>query len=257
MFAKRGGATGVILSLAVTLTSCTAGSGSSEARDMQEALQPVRDAQSYRMVGEFRSPDGTSTAFDAHVDAVKGGCKGTVGGAESLFFERRVWTRWKNSALDEAVQMLDDGQAATIDPVAPAEDEPAWAAAKLLRGAYMVTDLPAENPQMEGIAPVCKTGGLLAGAGGGGGDVLSESVTVRRGERLRPLTLTEGPVMIRVYVPEEGEPTVRLAEYRVDGGWSFSVRFSEFGEPVTVTPPTEQQTVSSDDVMAVLRRDPS
>jgi DNA replication protein DnaC len=36
-------------------------SGSSEARALEEALQPVREAQFYGMTGEIRSPDGTKT----------------------------------------------------------------------------------------------------------------------------------------------------------------------------------------------------
>ena len=96
---------------------------------------------------------------------------------------------------------------------------------------------------------------LLAGAGTGAGDVISGPVTVRDGERLRPLSRTVGPVTIRVYVPTRGEPRVRLAEYRVEGGRSFAVRFSDLGKPVTVSRPDGEQTVASGDVMAVLRQD--
>ncbi|MEU1005902.1 hypothetical protein [Streptomyces tibetensis] len=252
MLGKPVVAAGVVLSLAVTLTSCATASGSSEARALEEALQPVREAQSYRMTGEIRSPDGTKTPFDAQVIA-GGDCKGTVGGAESLLSKGRVWTRWKDSAVDQAVSLLNDGRAASAGPVTPADDVPAWEAARLLRGAYMVTELPAETPQLEGIAAVCKTGELLAGASSSDSDVLPEPVTERQGARLRPLTLTDGPVRIRVYVPEHGKPSARLAEYHVEGGRSFFVRFSGLGEPVTVTPPRNQQTVSSSDVMSLLR----
>lgn len=247
--------TGVILSLAVTLTSCTARSRSGEAQALEEALRPVREAQSYTMTGEMRSPDGTRTKFEAQVVA-KGECKGTVGGAESIWSKGRVWTHWKDSALDHAVAMLSGGRVVSVDPATSADEVPAWEAAKLLRGAYMVTDLPAETPQLEGIAAVCKTGELLARAGSSDSDVVSEAVTLREGERLRPLTLTDGPVRIRVYIPEKGKPAARLAEYQVEGGRSFVVEFSKLGEPVTVTPPSpDRQTVSSSDVMSLLRHE--
>ncbi|MFD5592225.1 hypothetical protein [Streptomyces griseorubiginosus] len=80
----------------------------------------------------------------------------------------------------------------------------------------------------------------------------AESLLV--GERLRPLSRTAGPVTIRVYVPERGGPRARLAEYRVGGGRSFSVRFSDLGRPVTVHRPDGEQIVASGDVMAVLRQ---
>jgi hypothetical protein len=119
----------------------------------------------------------------------------------------------------------------------------------------MVTDLPAEVPQLEGIAAVCETGQLLAHAGDGDGDVLAEAVVQRGGERLRPLARSHGPVTIRVYLPESGKPAVRVAEYHVEGGRSFTVRFNDLGKAVTVKPPENQPVVSSRDVMTVLAED--
>lgn len=241
------------LPAAVALTSCTAGGDSGEAREFGDALRPLREAKSFRMVGEFRGPDGTRTAFDARLDG-RGACEGTVGGAESLLVGERVWTRWDDSALPKAVSRLaGDTETAPFDPVAdPAQDEQ-WAAVKLLRGAYMVTALPGDVPETEGIAPVCRTGLLLAGAATGADDVTSAPVTVRGGERQRPLSRTDGPVTIRVYLPTRGAPRVRLAEYEVEGGRSFSMSFRDLGAPVRVSAPEGEQTVSSDDVMTVLR----
>ena len=251
----RGGAVcAAVLVAAVSVTSCTTDGRSSEARAFEQALQPLGSAKSFRMVGEFRGPDGSRTSFDARIDG-RGACAGTVGDAESLLVGEQVWTRWSDSALPEAVNRLaGDSKVPEMDPVADPAEDVRWTAVKLLRGSYMVTTLPGGVPEVEGIAPVCRAGLLLAGAGTGAGDVISGPVTVREGERLRPLSRTVGPVTVRVYVPERGGPKVRLAEYRVEGGRSYSVRFGDLGKPVTVRRPDGEQTVASGDVMAVLRR---
>ncbi|MFC8360241.1 hypothetical protein ACFUIY_10200 [Streptomyces griseorubiginosus] len=151
-------------------------------------------------------------------------------------------------------RLAGDTQAAVMDPAADPAEDPQWAAIKLLRGAYMVTALPGDVPEAEGIAPVCRTGLLLAGAASGAGDVVSGPVTVRDGERLRSLSKADGPVAIRIYVPEQGSPKMRIAEYQVEGGRSFSVRFSDLGKPVTVRQPEGEQTVASGEVLAVLHQ---
>ncbi|WP_020137117.1 hypothetical protein [Streptomyces sp. 351MFTsu5.1] len=251
---RGGGVCAAVLLAAVSMTSCTVDGRSGEARAFEEALQPLGEAQSFRMAGEFRGPDGSRTGFDARLDG-HGACADTVGDAESLLIGERVWTRWADSALSEAVSRLaGDEEVPEPDPVADPAQDVRWTAAKLLRGSYMVTTLPGEVPESEGIAPVCRTGSLLAEAATGAGDVVSGPVTVRDGERLRPLSRTTGPVTVRVYVPERGDPRLRLAEYRVEGGRSFSVRFSDLGRSVTVRSPDGEQTVSSGDVMAVLRK---
>ena len=256
MRVTRGGVVcATALLAAVSVTSCTADGRGSEARAFEEALQPLHQAKSFRMVGEFRDADGARTAFDARLDG-RGACKGSVGDAESLLLGKQVWTRWTDSALPAAVSRLaGDTEVPTLDPVADPAEDVQWAAVKLLRGTYMVTALPGDVPLSEGIAPVCGTGRLLAGAATGAGDVTSGPVTVRGGERLRPLSRTAGPVTVRVYVPERGEAKLRLAEYQVQGGRSFSMRFSELGKPVTVSRPDGEQTVAVGDVMAVLRQD--
>lgn len=256
MRARRGGGVyAAVLLAAVSVTSCSVDERSDEARAFEEALQPLGEAKSFRMAGEFRGPDGSRTGFDARLDG-HGACAGRVGDAESLLVGERVWTRWADSALPEAVSRLaGDEEVPEPDPVADPAQDVRWAAVELLRGSYMVTTLPGEVPVSEGIAPVCRTGSLLAEAATGAGDVVSGPVTVRDGERLRPLSRTAGPVTIRVYVPERGDPKARLAEYRVEGGRSFSVRFSDLGRPVTVHRPDGEQTVASGDVMAVLRKD--
>lgn len=252
---RGGGVCMAALLAAVSVTACTADGRSSEARAFEEALQPLHQATSFRMVGEFRGPDGSRTGFDARLDG-RGGCAGTVGGAESLLIGKRVWTRWSDSALPEAVSRLaGDTEVPGLDPVADPAEDVQWTAVKLLRGTYMVTALPGAVPESEGIAPVCGTGRLLAGAATGAGDVTSGPVTVRDGERLRPLSRTVGPVTVRVYVPARGGAKVRLAEYRVQGGRTFTMRFSDLGEPVTVRTPDGEQTIASSDVMALLRRD--
>ncbi|MBT2421908.1 hypothetical protein J7F01_14885 [Streptomyces sp. ISL-22] len=205
------------------------------------------------MVGDTRTPDGITTAFDAQLDG-SGNCHGTVGGAESIMVGDRVWTRWDDADLPDAVTALGGGRPEPVDPVDPAADDAEWSAVKLLRGSYMVTDLPSKVPQAAGIAPVCEAGRLLAHAGESSGEVSSGEVVERGGERLRPLTLTYGPIMIRVYVPAAGKPTVRSAEYRVDGGRSLTARFSELGRPVSVSPPAGQSTVASEQVAEVLGR---
>ena len=249
MRVTRGGVVcATALLAAVSVTSCTADGRGSEARAFEEALQPLHQAKSFRRVGEFRDADGARTAFDA--------CKGSVGDAESLLLGKQVWTRWTDSALPAAVSRLaGDTEVPTLDPVADPAEDVQWAAVKLLRGTYIVTALPGDVPASEGIAPVCGTGRLLAGAATGAGDVTSGPVTVRGGERLRPLSRTAGPVTVRIYVPERGEAKLRLAEYQVQGGRSFSMRFSELGKPVTVSRPDGEQTVAVGDVMAVLRQD--
>ncbi|MFC8428371.1 hypothetical protein [Streptomyces sp. NPDC057253] len=252
--ARGGGVCAAVLVAVVSVTSCTADGRSSEARAFEEALRPLGSAKSFRMVGEFRGPDGSRTGFDARLDG-RGACAGTVGDAESLLVGEQVWTRWADSALPGAVSRLaGDSEIPEIDPVADPAEDVQWTAVKLLRGSYMVTTLPGDVPEAEGIAPVCRAGLLLAGAGTGAGDVISGPATVRDGERLRPLSRTVGPVTVRVYVPERGAAKVRRAEYRVEGGRSYSVRFSDLGEPVTVRKPDGEQTVASGDVMAVLRR---
>ena len=250
-----GRACAAVVLAAVTVTSCTVDKRSGEVRAFEEALQPLGQAKSFRMVGELRSPDGARTRFDARLDG-RGGCVGTVGDAESLLVGKRVWTRWSDSALPAAVSRLaGDEEVAPIDPVADPAEDVQWDAANLLRGAYMATTLPGEQPEMEGIAPVCQTGLLLAGAATGADDVTSGPVTVRDGERLRPLSRTDGPVTIRVYVPAQGSPKARLAEYQVEGGRSMSVQFRDLGKPVAVRVPEGERTVASRDVMAVLHQD--
>ncbi|WP_328868694.1 hypothetical protein OHT76_00440 [Streptomyces sp. NBC_00287] len=103
----------------------------------------------------------------------------------------------------------------------------------------------------------CARGGLLlAGAAEDADDVLSGPAAKHDGERLRLLSMTEGPVTIRVYVPDKGHPAARYAEYQVEEGRSFSVRFSDPGKPVEVSPPADdEQVVSSNDVLAVLQHD--
>jgi hypothetical protein len=219
---------------------------------MQEALQVFREAKSYRLVGSFLSPSGDRTAFDAHVDS-HGSCKGNIGGADSVLVGQKVWTRWSDALLDEAVATLTGKPAKDPDPVAPIEEDSAWAATKLLRGSYMVTDLPAEMPQLEGIAPVCRAGELLIAATDDDGEVITETVVERGGERLQPIRRTYGPVTVRVYLPEEDVPQQVLADYQVEGGRSFSFRFTNPGEPLAISPPNGEQEVSSEDVMAVLR----
>ncbi|WP_430377607.1 hypothetical protein [Streptomyces sp. B1-3] len=255
-----GGVCAAVLLAAVSVTSCTVDERSDEARAFEETLRPLGEAKSFRMVGEFLGPDGSRTRFDARLDG-HGACAGTVGDAESLLIGERVWTRWADSALPEAVSRLaGDEETPELDPVADPAQDGRWTAVRLLRGSYMVTTLPGEVPESEGIAPVCRTGSLLAEAATAAGDVVSGPVTVRDGERLRPLSRTAGPVTVRVYVPERSGPKARLgdhrveAEYRVEGGRSFSVRFSDLGEPVTVHRPDREQTVASGDVMAVLRK---
>jgi hypothetical protein len=165
MRAMRGGGAYVAALLAAfSATSCTGDGRSSEVRAFEEALQPLREAKSFRMVGEVRSPDGAKVRFDARLDG-RGACMGTVGGAESLLVGKQVWTRWADRALPAAVSRLaGDTEAAAVDPAADLAEDPQWAAVTLLRGAYMVTPLPGEVPEAEGIAPVCQTGRLLAGA---------------------------------------------------------------------------------------------
>ncbi|MFF7277148.1 hypothetical protein [Streptomyces griseorubiginosus] len=251
---RGGGVYATALLAAVSVTSCTVDGRGSEARAFEEALQPLRQAKSFRMVGEFRDADGARTGFDARLDG-RGACKGSVGDAESLLLGKQVWTRWTDSALPAAVSTLaGDTEVPTLDPVADPAEDVRWAAVKLLRGTYMVTALPGDVPLSEGIAPVCGTGRLLAGAATGAGDVTSGPVTVRGGERLRPLSRTVGPVTVRVYVPERGDAKLRLAEYQVQGGRSFSMRFSELGKPVAVHRPDGEQTIASSDIMAVLRQ---
>jgi hypothetical protein len=256
MHMMRGRRAYVAVALAVvSATSCTANGHSSEGQAFEQALQPLRQGKSFRIVGELRSPDGSEARFDARLDG-RGACAGTVGGAESLLVGKKVWTRWADSALPAAVSKLaGDSEVATFDPAADPAEDTQWAAVKLLRGTYMVTALPSDVPETEGIAPVCQTGLLLAGAASGAGDVTSGPATVRDGERLRPLSRTDGPVTIRVYVPAQGGPKARLAEYQVEGGRSFSVRFSDLGKPVTVRPPEGEQTVASRDVMTLLHQD--
>ncbi|MFI0538486.1 hypothetical protein ACH3VS_06305 [Streptomyces sp. WSLK1-3] len=254
MRALRGGVYVAALLAAASPTSCTTDGRSSEARAFEEALRPLWQAQTFRMVGELRGPDGARVGFDARLDG-RGACAGTVGNAESVLVGERVWTRWPDDALPAAVSRLaGDTDTASVDPAADLTKDPQWTAVKLLRGAYMVTRLPSEVPETEGIAPVCRTGRLLAGAGTSAGDVISGPETVRDGVRLRPLTRTVGPVTVRVYVPAQGEPEVRLAEYQVEGGRSFSVRFKELGRPVAVSSPEGEQTVASEDVMTVLHQ---
>jgi hypothetical protein len=257
-YGRRGLAVGGMALVAVlSVVSCTAKSGNGDARALQEARRSLGEAGSFRMVGEFGTPDGTTTRFDARLDG-HGGCKGTVGRAESLLVGRTVWTRWGDSALPDAVAALNGGPLAAVDPAASADRDPAWAATELLRGAYMVTRLPGKAERAEGIAPVCQAGQLVAQAGDDGADVTSSAVVERGGERLRPLTLTDGPVTIRVYVPEKGKPTVRRAEYRVEGGRSYSIQFSELGKPVAVRrPSTSDQTVNSEQVLAALQQNGS
>ncbi|WP_143663521.1 hypothetical protein [Streptomyces sp. NRRL B-24085] len=254
MRAMRGG---MYVALALTIlsgTSCTADGRSSEARAFEEALRPLRQAKSFRMAGELRSPDGAQVRFAARLDG-RGACTGTVGGAESLLIGKQVWTRWSDSALPAAVSRLaGDEQVTEFDPAADPAEDTRWAAEKLLRGTYMVTDLPGAVAETEGIAPVCQTGLLLAEASSGAGEVTSGPVTVLDGERLRPLSRTTGPVTVRVHVPAQGSPEARLAEYRVEGGRSLSIRFSDLGKPVTVRRPDGEQTIASRDVLAVLDR---
>ncbi|MER5664218.1 hypothetical protein [Streptomyces mirabilis] len=181
-----------------------------------------------------------------------------MGKAESMLVGRTVWTRWEDSALPDAVTALNGGPLPEVDPTASSDRDPAWAATELLRGSYMVTRLPSKAEPAEGIAPVCQAGQLVAQAGDDGADVTSGAVVARGGERLRPLTLTEGPVTIRIYVPEKDKPTVRRAEYRVEGGRSYSIQFSELGKPVAVRRPSASvQTVDSEQVLAALHQNAS
>jgi hypothetical protein len=118
VFRRHGGVAGLVMLLTVaSLTSCTDSDGSGNAQAMQEALRPIRDASSYRMVGEFSLPDGTKTKFDARVDS-SGACKGVVGDAESLLVGRRVWTRWDDAALLDAMRVLKGDRVASVDPQA-------------------------------------------------------------------------------------------------------------------------------------------
>ncbi|MFJ8085228.1 hypothetical protein ACIQ6Y_31980 [Streptomyces sp. NPDC096205] len=234
----------------LNLASCTPAPSSDERR-LQEALKPLQSPGSFRMVGQFRAPDGATTPFDARLDG-HGACKGTVGTAESVLVGQRVWTRWADDTLDDAVASLPGGSDTAADPTTPEEEDRAWAAVQMLRGTYMVTNLPGNVAEVEGIAPVCQVGQLLAGAATSAGTVIDGAAEERDGERLWPLTKTEGPVKIRVWIPGQGQPVVRAAEYSVEGGRVFSIRVSEIGEPVTVRPPQGQQAVTSEQVLAVL-----
>ncbi|MFH8701991.1 hypothetical protein [Streptomyces chartreusis] len=245
------GVCGAILLGASSLTSCTSEPRSGSEQAWDEALQPLREAQSFRMVGDTRTSDGGTTAFDVQLDG-SGNCKGTVAKAESVMVKDRVWTRWDDADLPDAVAALAGERTLPIDPVAPAAADTEWSAVKLLRGAYVVTDLPSTMPQAAGIAPVCEAGRLLARAGDSSGEVVQGEVVERDGERLRPLTLTDGPITLRVFVPDAGKPTLRSAEYRVDGGRSLTARFSELGRPVSVSPPADQAAVPVQQVADLL-----
>ncbi|MFF2847454.1 hypothetical protein ACFVT5_14105 [Streptomyces sp. NPDC058001] len=227
------------------------GTAGDEAERMRTALQPLHDAGSFRMAGKLRAADGTTTAFNVQLDG-RGNCKGTLGAAESLLVGKRVWTRWQDAALPDAVSSLNGGPLDPVDPAADPSEDTESAVMKLLRGAYMVTDLPADKPSAEGIAPVCQAGALLAGAGSGTDDVTSDTVVDGAGERLQQLTRATGPVTVRVLVPVDGEPTVRRAEYTVDGGRSLSATFTDLGDPLTVRFPRDAPTVASADVLALL-----
>lgn len=236
--------------LAVTpLAACTAEEPGQDAQTLREALQPLHEAGSFRVVGEIRNADGTRTSFDARVN-VHDGCKGRIGGADSLVSGRRVWTRWDDAAVPDAVRALDGGRSDLAQ--SPADDRQ-WAAVQLLRGAYMVTPLPADRIELEGIAPVCDAARLIADAGAGSNDVAHGAVVERDKERVRPLTRRDGTVTIRVYVPEKGKPVVRFAEYRIEEGRTFSIRFSDLDRPAGVTPPMGVQTVSSAEVVSALQ----
>ncbi|NEB02483.1 hypothetical protein [Streptomyces sp. SID13726] len=252
----RGGRVSMAVASAVALAaSCTVDGRSREVQAFEDALQPLHQAKSFRMTGEFHSSGGAKVRFEAALDGRRG-CAGTVGGAESVLVGKQVWTRWADSALPEAVSRLaGDSEVAVVDPAADLTQDPQWAATELLRGAYMVTTLPGDVPETEGIAPVCQTGLLLAGAATAVGDVTSGPVTVRDGQRLRSLSKTKGPVTIRVYVPAQGSPKAVLAEYQVEGGRSFSMQFKDVGKPVTVHLPEGEQTVTSGDVMTILHQD--
>ncbi|MFJ6572183.1 hypothetical protein ACIQNU_32740 [Streptomyces sp. NPDC091292] len=236
---------------AFSASACVRGTAGGEAERMRDALQPLHDAGSFRMAGKLRAADGTTTAFNALLDG-RGNCKGTLGAAESLLVGERVWTRWEDAALPDAVSSLNGGPLDPVDPTADQSEDKESAVMKLLRGAYMVTALPADNHAAGGIAPVCQAGALLADAGSGTGDVTSDTVVEGSGERLQQLSRATGPVTVRVLVPADGEPTVRRAEYSVDGGRSLTATFTDLGAPLTVSFPRDAATVASADVLALL-----
>ncbi|MBD0741104.1 hypothetical protein [Streptomyces sp. CBMA152] len=204
------------------------------------------------MVGSLRAADGSSTPVDARVDT-HGNCTGRLGRAESIMMGERVWTHWDDAAVPDALAALHGGPLdEVIDPVADPRSDPAWRAARLLRGAYLVTDLPGAKPEVEGLAPVCRAGRLLAEAGNGDGTVNAGPVVERDGARVRSLVQVNGPVTVRVYVSAHGKPVLRGAEYSVDGGRAVSVRFSELGKPVSATPPVTFPVIPSRQLLDLL-----
>ncbi|MFF6995229.1 hypothetical protein ACFY93_09755 [Streptomyces sp. NPDC008313] len=251
---KRSGptiGTAAILAVLFSLSACTGENAEDgDARAMREALQQLHDAGSFRMAGELHTAEGTSS-FDAMLDG-RGNCQGMIGRAKSLLVGERVWTHWDDSALHEAVRTLHGGPLDQVDPAAPEADDREWTATRLLQDAFMVTDLPGESSSAEGIAPVCKTGQLLAGAGRAGGDVTAGPAATYDGERLRPLTRVTGPVTVRVLIQENGNHTIRRAEYIIDGATHLTARLSELGKTVSVKPPTDTQTVAASDVLKLI-----
>ncbi|MGQ4385181.1 hypothetical protein [Streptomyces sp. SAS_270] len=243
--------TATALALTMLLSCARGGAADGDAKAMREALQPLHASGTFRMAGELRTPEGTRIRFDARLNG-QGDCTGLMGKAESVLRGKRVWTRWDDAALDEAVSGLSGGSATPADPAASQSDDTEFAATKLLRGSYMVTDLPNNNIFAEGIAPACQAGELLANAGYASGDVTSGPAEEGTDEQLRVLTRVTGPVTVRVYVLMEGEPELRRAEYVVDGGQAVSAQFSEIGKPVKVSPPANSSTVSVADVLSVL-----
>lgn len=240
-----------VLLTVLSMSACMRSTAGGEAERMRKALQPLHDARSFRMEGELRAADGTRTTFNAQLDG-RGNCKGTLGAAESLLEGKRVWTRWQDAALPDAVSSLNGGPLDPVDPAAAESEDTESAVMNLLRGTYMITDLPADSPSAEGIAPVCQAGALLADAGSSTGDVTSDTVVEGTGERLQQLSRVTGPVTLRVFVPVGGEPIVRRAEYVVDGGRSLTATFTDLGTPLTVSFPTGAPTVASADVLALL-----
>lgn len=241
------------LSVVAGASACSGGTAKeSDAQTLRKAVQPLRAAGSFRMVGSLRGADGSSTAVDARVDT-RGNCTGRLGRAESTVMGDRVWTHWDDDAVPDALAALHGGPLdEVVDPVADPRSDPAWRATRLLRGAYLVTDLPGEKPEVEGLAPVCRAGRLLAEAGSGGGAVSAGAVVERDGARVRSLVQVNGPVTVRVYVSAHGRPVLRGAEYAVDGGRTVSVRFSELGTLVAAAPPVTSPVIPARQLLDLL-----
>ncbi|WP_190040317.1 hypothetical protein [Streptomyces fructofermentans] len=249
-WSRKAAAVAGALTVTLLMPSCSFGEGpGGDAQTMRDALERLDDAGAFRMTGELRSANGDKAAFDAHLDG-RGNCRGTINGAESVLVGDQVWTRWEDEDLRAAVASLSGNSIPPLDPVTPEGEDDNWTATRLLQGAYLVTDLPSDNAPAAGIAPVCQAGQFLAGAANSDADVTSGPAVTSRGERLRRLSRVQGPVTVRVYVPESGKPVAHRAEYIIDGNWSLSARLNNLGKPVTVTPPARNlQTVAAEQIL--------